>query len=498
MAASTTKTRKLSRPSLTETHPNIAAEAHGWDPSAVSAGSHNPATWKCGKCGKTWDTSSISYRITWGVNCRACNGIKYVKNRDPLVVTHPDVAKDAHGWDPSKVTAGSGKVLPWQCHKCGHEQTTSVSSRVTGPGCSDCNPRTWSKNLSETHPNLAAEAYGWDPSTVTAGSGKVLPWQCSKCYNIWTAKVAHRVQGAYKCGVCSPVAFPRKNVYLSDFPKIAKEADGWNPSEFRVNSREIKDWKCSSGHRWKERISNRYYRCYRGKSKLYGCRECAGKINMEYTGELAKHKGHSYQVVNERTSLATLYPAIAEELKDQTIGRQVSPWSHLRVEWICKTCSHEWMATPNSRVSHNTGCPKCSKTGYDTTKVGWLYYIEKNIINSTGLTITIKQYGVTNQIKKRLRQHRREGFLPFGSEFLYFENGEQALLLEKEIKSALNNSGVIRNSNNTDTRDKFSGYTESFQSSLMGDGSNTLRTLIETFDLSKYADKGLWTEYPKE
>ena len=34
-----------------------------------------------------------------------------------LVTTHPEIAKQAFNWDPTTVTAGSGKKEKWICQK---------------------------------------------------------------------------------------------------------------------------------------------------------------------------------------------------------------------------------------------------------------------------------------------------------------------------------------------------------------------------------------------
>ena len=42
------------------------------------------------------------------------------KEKQPLFVTHPELAKEADGCDPATVTPGSQKKLSWQCSK-GHK-----------------------------------------------------------------------------------------------------------------------------------------------------------------------------------------------------------------------------------------------------------------------------------------------------------------------------------------------------------------------------------------
>ena len=46
-------------------------------------------------------------------------------------------------------------------------------------------------DLATLHPELAAEADGWDPSTVTEGSEKRMPWKCNKGHK-WEVRVSNR------------------------------------------------------------------------------------------------------------------------------------------------------------------------------------------------------------------------------------------------------------------------------------------------------------------
>ena len=57
------------------------------------------------------------------------------------------------------------------------------------------------KPLSETHPELAKEAFGWDPQKVTSGSSKKLSWQCPKQHN-WLDTPNHRTQRNSSCPYC--------------------------------------------------------------------------------------------------------------------------------------------------------------------------------------------------------------------------------------------------------------------------------------------------------
>jgi hypothetical protein len=54
------------------------------------------------------------------------------KSHIPITVSHPELSKTAHGWDPSTVTAGSKRKVNWICSK-GHIWNSQVRQAVIGP-----------------------------------------------------------------------------------------------------------------------------------------------------------------------------------------------------------------------------------------------------------------------------------------------------------------------------------------------------------------------------
>jgi len=56
-------------------------------------------------------------------------------------------------------------------------------------------------SLAETHPELASQAIGWDPTTLRPGSNRALQWKCSQGH-IWKTMVNARTQGR-GCAVCT-------------------------------------------------------------------------------------------------------------------------------------------------------------------------------------------------------------------------------------------------------------------------------------------------------
>ena len=129
--------------------------------------------------------------------------------------THPELAVEADGWDPTKTLAGTNKKLAWLCGQ-GHRWIAKGSKRVGGNGCPICSNRTvlaGFNDLATTHPELAAEADGWDPTTVAAGSHDKLVWRCSLDH-AWKAVVKDRMRGR-GCPDCATTGYsPGLDGYL--------------------------------------------------------------------------------------------------------------------------------------------------------------------------------------------------------------------------------------------------------------------------------------------
>ena len=57
------------------------------------------------------------------------------------------------------------------------------------------------KPLSETRPDIAKEAFGWDPKTVLAESHEKIAWKCKKGH-IWVEKIINRTENNVSCPRC--------------------------------------------------------------------------------------------------------------------------------------------------------------------------------------------------------------------------------------------------------------------------------------------------------
>lgn len=367
---------------LSITHPYLAFDAEGWDPSTITAGSGRKVKWRC-KLGHVYQ--SAIYSRTAGSGCPICAGKIVLSGFNDLQSQFPDIAAEADGWDPSEVLFGTHKKMRWRCPN-NHIYESRVVGRTLGKGCSVCAGNTaliGFNDLKSHFPDIAAEAEGWDPETITTRSGLKRNWRCSKGH-LYEMRVADRTEKkrGQKCPYCSGKrVLAGFNDLKTTFPDIAAEADGWDPSTLTYASNKKCEWKCSLGHRWATNVNSRT-----NPNLMSGCPVCAGT-----------------QILTGFNDLKTLFPRIAIEA-DGWDPTTVSAHTAKKFRWRCEY-GHTWIADVDHRTSVNSrGCPSCAKTGYDPNRDGYLYFLRHN---SLGLL----QIGITNVPDSRLQKHRAFGWL---------------------------------------------------------------------------------------
>jgi len=209
---------------LVTTHPELAKQADGWNPNQERASRHVKKNW-LGTCGHRW-IAPISARAYGGFNCPYCSGKRTLKGFNDLATTHPEVARQADGWDPTTVTNGSGLTKPWRCQG-GHTWRAKVAARVDRgdkrgndcPYCSGNKLLVGFNDLATTYPTIAAQAHGWDPTSVTRGSHSRRTWECENDHK-WKATVHDRTSGT-GCPSCAKGGFdPNEEgwLYFLDHP----------------------------------------------------------------------------------------------------------------------------------------------------------------------------------------------------------------------------------------------------------------------------------------
>jgi hypothetical protein len=183
---------------LNSKYPEIAKLAYGWDPKTVTPKSGKKVSWKC-KSGHITQVR-VASKVDSGGSCSVCSGHKVSVGFNDLDSTHPEIAKEADGWDPTKINSGAHRKLTWRCPR-GHSYSANVGTRTGGnqSGCPICAGKqvlTGYNDLKFKFPEIADQAYGWDPTRISSGSSKKLKWKCKENH-IWSSTVSHRT-GAHK------------------------------------------------------------------------------------------------------------------------------------------------------------------------------------------------------------------------------------------------------------------------------------------------------------
>jgi hypothetical protein len=421
-----------------------------------------------------------------------------------LATTQPKIAEEADGWDPTTVTAGSNKVLPWKCAK-GHKWKTQVSSRSRGNNCPVCGTAKVLQgfnDLQTLNPTLAKEAFGWEPTEFRPGSRQVLSWKCATGH-IWKASIVVRSNGG-QCPVCDS--------FLIKFPELAKEADGWDPSTEKPGTAKKLKWKCPIGHHY---TATGFSRARGGK-----CPVCQNRMilpgynDLETTHpEIAKfalgwdpskygsgsrevlewrcEKRHTWRaaiyvrVRNQNCAycsgdllwrgfndLQTTHPEIAKEAHEWSTDSLMAG-SRKKMKWICLN-GHIWSSAvyTRTRKSRPSGCPTCAESGFDPNADGYFYFL-------THQGWEMFQIGITNDPDRRIAKHKRSGW-----ELLELRgpiDGHLSRQWETAILRMLKAKGA--DLSNDKIAGKFDGYSEAWSKSTFEVSSiKELMRLTEEFE----------------
>ena len=117
-------------------NPELARQADGWDPTKEVETNVRKRSWKC-ELGHTWK-ATVRSRYLMDLGCPACSNKMLWEGFNDLATHFPELAKEADGWDPTKVLRGAAAKKNWICEK-GHKWKTTVALRYNvGTGCPEC------------------------------------------------------------------------------------------------------------------------------------------------------------------------------------------------------------------------------------------------------------------------------------------------------------------------------------------------------------------------
>jgi len=370
------------------------------------------------------------------------------KLKQPLSVTHPELANEAVGWDPETYQP-VGKKVEWRC-SLGHIYLMRIYDRVRGRNCAICAGKQIQigvNDLASTHPDLALQAHLWDPLSVTAGSHQRKEWICAQGH-LTISTIKNRALLGNDCAVCTnQEVLAGYNDLASQYPEIANEAVGWDPSSVVSGSNIKRLWMCPIGHT--------YVTSPGGRVRGSGCAVCAGKV-----------------ILIGFNDLQTTHLEIAQEAHNWN-PQEVFPGSHVKKEFKCSQ-GHIYFAVVKDRTGNKSGCPVCSKHGFNPGKDGFLYFLEHPIWE-------MFQIGITNNLDQRLKVHTGKGWLTL--EVRGPIDGLLAINWEASILRMLKAKGA--DLSNSKTAGKFDGYSEAWSKSTFEVSSiKELMRLTEEFEIN--------------
>jgi len=317
-----------------------------------------------------------------------------------MATTHPDLAAELVGTDPTTVFAGTNKVLQWRCLGHGHEWRTSGNKRASnGQNCPYCGNQTLQpgyNDLATTHPTLAGELVDADPATIIAGSDRKYLWRCALGHG-WRTSVYNRTRG-HGCLYCTNQrVLPGFNDMATTHPDLAVELVDTDPTTVtgRVGRRLL--WRCPNH-------PEPYAATAAARARGAGCSFCSNQVLLPGFNDIA-----------------TTHPHLASELVG-TDPATVFAGTHTRLTWKCGDCNNTWDAAGYSRLS-GSGCPNCAPYGFNPSKPAYLYLMGRH---------GEQQIGITVDIDRRQGQHARHGWMlldSFGP-----MPGEVAYRIESELK----------------------------------------------------------------
>jgi hypothetical protein len=385
---------------LSDARPDLASELADPEDARVSLGSGAVLLWRCPNHAEPYP-QRVSHRVA-GVGCPYCAGKRVLPGFNDLATTHPELARELVGTDPRTVTAGSGKVLSWRCPNHSEPYLSKPSDRKRGLGCGLCRGRTLAvgvNDLATTHPDLAEELVGIDPTSVMAKSTKRVPWRCPNHAEPFSMSPRSRVAGK-RCPVCTrKVVVPGFNDMATTHPTLSAELVGEDPTTLFASTMRVLLWRCPNH-------SEPYPSSGSNRVKGQGCGYCSNK-----------------RLLPGLNDLATTHPDLARELLDVD-PRSLTAGSGSGCMWLCDV--HGPYAQQVRKRASGQGCPACAAYGFNPSLPAWVYLAERP---------GEQQVGITGDLRRRAREHERHGW--HLRDHLGPMDGEDALRVETEVKAWL-------------------------------------------------------------
>ena len=313
---------------------------------------------------------------------------------------------------------GSSKKCVVRCIKDGYEWSATVSSLVdSGYGCPQCSGvRRWTaeERIEQINKLENIEFISWADGYKNAYSRANV--KCNVDGFEWSAAVNDLVNNMNGCSKCAG------NIRLTNEERIEQinsleniEFISWVGEYNNCYSRA--DVRCTiDGHKWSATVNS----LTTGRT---GCRKCSGKIILTEDERVGQ--------INNIENVEFVSWVNGFKNKDSMVTVR------------CSIDGYEWTASVHNITFNKSGCPKCSKYGYDKSKDGFMYALR----SECGKYIKI---GISNNPKRRHVELKNK--TPFN--FMVVEQvnggGKEILEMEKRFHQNYKSAGFSGFSGSTE------------------------------------------------
>ncbi|QIW86987.1 hypothetical protein AHP1_1561 [Aeromonas phage Ahp1_CNU-2021] len=236
---------------------------------------------------------------------------------------------------------------------------------------------------------------------------------CSVCLHTWhpvVSNVIHLDSGCPKCAGNAPLDETEVRFVLQN-----RGFDLHSVGPIRNKSKVTVS--CQYGHTWTPVLSD----VINGGC---GCPECAGN-----------------KKISEDTAIETI-AAVCNANGWKFNGWKTSWTGVATILNLSCSCGCSWNPWYSTIASGRTGCPKCSKSGFDPSSPGWVYVYRWD---HPQLPPFLK-YGITNYPDQRLKQQlSKTKHTPTKLHLIEFDIGSDAQLVERSIKNLYLPIGATKN-----------------------------------------------------
>ncbi len=318
-------------------------------PNKLTLGSGKKVWWKC-SLGHEYEMSP-NQKVSNNARCPYCSNRRLLIGFNDFETTYPELAKE---WDytkntlkPSQVINANNQKIWWIC-KAGHSYEQTITSRKRGRGCIYC-------------------AYG----THTSFPEQAINYYVKKAYPDMIANDRHLVV--------------ELDIYIPSI-QVAIEYDGYYAHKNKIQKDIEKNKICKQNNikliRIREDKLNNFkdpnsinIMCKQNniKSLENAIKELANLLNLKLDINVARDEikiKELYDNYKKERNIVSVKPELESEWNYEKnypiIPENVYANTAHKYWWKCKK-GHEWLASPNKRVSANRNCPFCAQ---QTVEVG--------------------------------------------------------------------------------------------------------------------------------